>query len=194
MGRRWMTQVDVLTNNIKDAAKTCTKCGETKLTTEFYKAARSRDGLQCSCKACRKIEDAAYYVANREQVNAANKKYRAENLDKTRAVNLKWKAAWQKANPEACRISSHNYRASKRSNGGRLSHGLSDKLIKLQRGKCACGCGQSLGTDYHRDHIMPLALGGTNTDDNIQLLRKLCNLQKSAKHPVDFMQERGFLL
>lgn len=35
---------------------------------------------------------------------------------------------------------------------------------------------------------------GTNTDDNIQLLRKLCNLQKSAKHPVDFMQQRGFLL
>jgi len=36
--------------------------------------------------------------------------------------------------------------------------------------------------------------GGSNTDDNMQLLRKLCNLQKHAKHPVDFMQERGFLL
>lgn len=34
----------------------------------------------------------------------------------------------------------------------------------------------------------------TNTDDNIQLLRKLCNHKKGTKHPVDFMQERGFLL
>lgn len=44
------------------------------------------------------------------------------------------------------------------------------------------------------DHIMPLALGGTNTDDNIQLLCPTCNRSKHAKHPVDFMQQRGFLL
>jgi 5-methylcytosine-specific restriction endonuclease McrA len=44
------------------------------------------------------------------------------------------------------------------------------------------------------DHIIPLALGGTNTDDNIQLLRAKCNKQKGAKHPIDFMQQRGFLL
>ena len=46
----------------------------------------------------------------------------------------------------------------------------------------------------HLDHIMPLALGGSNTDDNIQLLRARCNLQKRAKHPVDFMRERGYLI
>jgi len=28
----------------------------------------------------------------------------------------------------------------------------------------------------------------------MQLLNAICNLQKHAKHPVDFMQERGFLL
>lgn len=74
-----------------------------------------------------------------------------------------------------------------------MSSGLAIRLYKLQRGKCAC-CGLPLGDDYHLDHIMPLALGGTNTDDNIQLLRAKCNMQKSAKHPVDFMQQRGFLL
>lgn len=40
---------------------------------------------------------------------------------------------------------------------------------------------------------MPIARGGSNTDDNVQLLCPACNLKKSAKHPVDFMQERGFL-
>lgn len=57
-----------------------------------------------------------------------------------------------------------------------------------------CYCGKPLGDAYHLDHVMPLALGGSNTDDNMQLLRDRCNLQKHAKHPVDFMQERGFLL
>lgn len=70
---------------------------------------------------------------------------------------------------------------------------IAERLFKLQRGKCAC-CKQPLGDDYHMDHIMPLSLGGSNTDDNIQLLRAKCNQQKSAKHPVDFMQQRGFLI
>jgi 5-methylcytosine-specific restriction endonuclease McrA len=81
----------------------------------------------------------------------------------------------------------------KKETGGKLSSKLAARLFVLQKGKCAC-CLQPLGDDYHIDHIMPLALGGTNTDDNIQLLRAKCNLQKNAKHPVDFMQQRGFLL
>ena len=77
--------------------------------------------------------------------------------------------------------------------GGVLTLGLSLRLFQLQKGKCAC-CKKPLGSNYHMDHIMPLALGGTNTNDNIQLLRARCNLQKQAKHPVDFMQQRGYLL
>jgi hypothetical protein len=41
---------------------------------------------------------------------------------------------------------------------------------------------------------MPLALGGSNTDDNMQLLRAICNYHKYTKHPIDFMQSKGFLL
>ena len=78
--------------------------------------------------------------------------------------------------------------------GGRLSKGLAAKLFAMQRGRCACGCKQPLGDDYHLDHRMPLVLGGANTDDNMQLLRKICNLQKHAKHPIDFMRQRGFLI
>lgn len=131
-----------------------------------------------------------YRAENREKVNASAAKWRSDNPDKEREKSAKWRAA----NPEICRLKSHNYRARKLDAGGILSKDLAERLFKLQRGKCACGCKQPLGDDYHRDHIMPLALGGTNTDDNIQLLRSTCNLQKSAKHPIDFMQQRGFLL
>ena len=185
--------------------KTCTKCGCTKEATEFHAAKGGLGGLKSQCKACAKTARAKWYEANKDQENEASAKWRADNLVVAKACQANWRAknqekanamaaAWQKANPEACRIHHHNRRAREREAIGNLSAGLADKLFRLQRGKCACGCSQPLGADFHRDHIMPLALGGSNTDDNIQLLRSTCNLQKKAKHPVDFMQQRGFLL
>lgn len=47
---------------------------------------------------------------------------------------------------------------------------------------------------YPVELFIPLWMGGANTDENMQLLRAVCNMQKSAKHPIDFMQSRGFLL
>ena len=60
-------------------------------------------------------------------------------------------------------------RARKRENGGILSKGLSDRLFKLQKGKCPC-CNQPLGENYHLDHVLPLALGGTKTEIRAQFL------------------------
>ena len=132
---------------------------------------------------------AMYYSSNKDKVREYNDKWRAENLDRVRAAS----SAYQSANLDKFRVYEQNRRARKRESGGKLSIGLAERLFRLQRGKCAC-CGQPLGNDYHLDHIMPLALGGSNTDDNMQLLRGSCNLKKGAKHPVEFMQSRGFLL
>lgn len=162
---------------------------------------------------------AKYCAANQEKVRDRHAKYCEANPDKRRATFAKWRAAnpdkvreqkskyyednreklreyaakWHAENPEKSRIQSLNRRARKRAGGGKLSQGLAERLFELQRGKCAC-CKQPLGDDYHLDHIMPLALGGSNTDDNIQLLRSTCNQQKKAKHPADFMRQRGFLI
>lgn len=152
-----------------------------------------------------KSKGVKYRAEYPERVRAARAKWNAANTEKRRADVDKWQAAnpekvkassakWAAANREALRIRDQNRRARELEAGGNLSKGLVERLFKLQRGKCACGCKQQLGDDYHRDHILPLALGGTNTDDNVQLLRATCNLQKHAKHPVDFMQGRGFLI
>lgn len=114
------------------------------------------------------------HANNKEKNNKRSINYRLANLDRYRAY-------------------AHNRRALIKLSGGKLSPEIASKILALQKGRCAC-CGEPLGSDYHLDHIMPLALGGTNTDDNIQLLRSTCNRQKYAKHPVDFMQQRGFLL
>lgn len=136
-----------------------------------------------------KTYNATYRAANPKKKSLYTGAWRTANPDKVKAYS----AAWAKANPEAIRNLRHKRRARKQNSGGSLSRGLVSKLLILQKGKCPC-CGLLLGENYHMDHIIPLALGGSNTDDNIQLLRQRCNIQKRAKHPVDFMQERGFLL
>lgn len=76
---------------------------------------------------------------------------------------------------------------------GRLPRGTIPRLGGYQRWKCAI-CRTGIKRKYHVDHIVPLALGGEHKPENIQLLCPTCNVRKSAKHPVDYMQERGFLL
>lgn len=121
-------------------------------------------------------------------------RYRREYLRANMEAALARGVAWRKKNPDAVRRYGANRRARKKAGGGRLSPGISNRLFALQRGRCACGCGERLGSDYHLDHVIPLARGGANVDSNMQLLRKACNLRKSSKDPVDFMREQGFLL
>ena len=130
-----------------------------------------------------------YRLQNKDRLNECSRIYYKDNKNKIAAH----KAAYHTANPEIKRINNQNRKALVRVSGGKLSKGLCEKLFKLQKGKCAC-CGNLLSDNYHLDHIMPIALGGANEDWNIQLLRGECNLQKHAKHPVDFMQSKGFLL
>lgn len=136
-----------------------------------------------------KKRDANYYTKNAQRILAS----KAEYYEKNREAEVAKKQTYYQANPEKFVIWVGNRRAKKLAVGGRLSQGLAVRLFKLQKGKCPC-CKQALGDKYHLDHIIPIALGGTNTDDNIQLLRSTCNHQKWAKHPIDFMQSRGFLL
>lgn len=183
--------------------KTCTKCGETKPTTEFHKNSSKRDGLYYHCKLCSREARVNRYNANSEKAKQSAAAYRSAKPEKVKAT----KAAWAKSNPEkkrsscakwraanklARRILDNNRNARKREAGGKLSKGIAERLFKLQRGKCAC-CGVKL-TDNHLDHVIPIALGGPNEDWNMQLLCAPCNLSKHAKHPIDFMQQRGFLL
>lgn len=235
--------------NRENLKKRCSKCGTTKCVSEFGKAKKNKDGLNCWCKSCARASYKKYMSENRLLVNERKKdKYYLDvevirkqkrewhNLNKEKSLQIQKKyrtsnAAlcnlrarnWRNKNSERVKayamlyrianaetrnlrrkewglLNSHvikaytqNRRALIKSSGGKLSRDIAQRLKVLQRGKCAC-CGEPLGEDYHLDHIMPLALGGTNSDDNMQLLRKKCNLQKSAKHPVDFMQQRGFLL
>lgn len=128
------------------------------------------------------------YAKDKPSQRKRSAEYYEKNSEK---IKMRVKV-WANKNPDVVKVLSQNRRAREKSSG-RLSKGIEAKLFGLQKGKCAC-CRKPLGKDYHMDHIVPLARGGTNTDDNIQLLTAKCNMQKNAKDPIEFMQSRGFLL
>lgn len=128
-------------------------------------------------------------IKNAAAIKKSSENWKNQNRER---LNL-YAKQWAKDHPGARRIAQQNRNAKKNAVDGVLSKGLAEKLLVLQKGKCPC-CGQNLGKNYHLDHVVPLFLGGGNVDSNMQLLRGRCNLQKHAKHPIDFMQSRGFLL
>lgn len=100
-----------------------------------------------------------------------NKEYRRQNPEKVREY-----ASTRKGRKLSC-----------------LPRGTIPRLFKLQKKRCAvCRC--KLGSNYHVDHIVPLMLGGEHVPSNLQILCPTCNVRKWAKDPVQFMQERGFLI
>jgi len=133
---------------------------------------------------------AAYAAANKEQTKKRYASWKAKNIEHVKELN----AAYRLAHPEVKRRDSHNRRAQKKNNGGRISTDLFSKLFLFQRGKCAIckTCLKKAG--YHYDHIITLSRGGENKDSNIQLACPKCNLKKRNKDPIKFMQEMGLLL
>lgn len=117
-------------------------------------------------------------VIERQRVRASS----AEGLDRQRA--------YRKANKDKMR----EFRVRRRGRSyGRLPSGTVAKIGALQKWLCVV-CRDGIKDKYHADHIVPLAKGGLHVAENIQLLCPTCNVRKSAKDPIDFMQSRGFLL
>ena len=99
---------------------------------------------------------------------------------------------WRKANPERYQESNRNHKAKRRGAEGRHTAKDIREIFVLQKGRCAvCRCRLD---GYHVDHIVPLAAGGTNNRQNIQLACLPCNLAKGARDPINFMQSLGRLL
>lgn len=182
-----------------------------------------RRTIDKECVECRRVggrrwkkQNAGLLRAREKERLSSNPEYRLKAIAKRRAKEARkydrlspeqrrekrnrWKDGWRERNPEGWR----QYRKAKRARHRRRRrqiagrHTLADikRIYKGQKGRCAYYriCGNRLGTDYHEDHIVPIARGGTNDKTNIQLACGPCNLLKSAQDPVDFAQSLGLLL
>lgn len=125
----------------------------------------------------------------KDEILSEKKEWRKNNKDKLSS----YAKEWRKNNHDKTSHYHRVRRAIKRSALG--SHSADDVqlLLVMQKNKCAV-CHISILKGYHVDHVIPLAIGGTNDKWNLQLLCPTCNMSKGAKHPIDFMQGRGMLL
>jgi hypothetical protein len=156
-----------------DYTKTCSLCGETKLSDQFNSAPTSRDGLQSRCKVCQ---------------NKLYTEYRKANPDKRREQHAAWRSQqpmgdsarrareWRKRNPE--RAKDHDLKRTRR-----LPLGTYARMLAEHRGRCAiCGTDRPNGMGrFHVDHCHA-------TDAIRGILCSNCNLLIGhAKDRVDLL-------
>ena len=137
-----------------------------------------------------------YYLRNKEERDAWAKSYRVANSESARMRTRQWlkdnserakayKLIYHKENPEVFA----NARAVRRvrEKTGKLSKGLFIRLLEEQGSTCP-GCLIDIDrSNAQMDHFVPLSKGGTNTDNNIQLLCGLCNYRKHATDPMEWL-------
>ena len=101
------------------------------------------------------------------------------------AERAEYDRCWREAHPESVAAHRRNRRARKCAAAG--THTAADIAAQRtrQRGKCFW-CGKKVGRHYHVDHVVPLALGGSNGPENLVIACANCNLSKHAKHPMDW--------
>ncbi|MGI4797663.1 MAG: HNH endonuclease [Janthinobacterium lividum] len=68
-------------------------------------------------------------------------------------------------------------------------------ILYSEQGGCCAGCFKPMGEDVHVDHVEPLARGGRDVFENMQLLHSDCNLAKGATSAAQWFAHnwRAFL-
>lgn len=179
---------------MSEQTKKCSKCGEVKATTEFYKDKSKKDGRTSRCRVCRSLEAAKYRAENPENVKMAQAKWCAENRDKRKAYYAKYRAEnlekekarsakYQKANLDRFRAYEQRRRARKANALGDHTAEQLQARFDYHGNKCVyCDSTENL----HADHQIPLSRGGTNFASNMVPACASCNLSKNDKTPIEF--------
>lgn len=124
----------------------------------------------------------AYLRAHREQAMQWEKERQARNPHRVRQ--------WREAHPESARLinqrASQRRRAKKSNAEGSHTEAEWRSLVSEFEERCVC-CGEHFGLErLTKDHIVPLALGGSDFIENIQPLCARCNSKKGKRHSTDY--------
>lgn len=143
----------------------------------YFKERHERDPQKARDRASK------WYAENREKASLRAKARRREKppTDAEKENKRLRAAELRKADPARSKDKRHAERARRRECGAMPSRNKMSVL--LRNAKCAA-CGS---TDHPEiDHILPLALGGTHSPANLQVLCRPCNRSKGAKHPDEW--------
>lgn len=189
----------------------CKTCKEYKTLDLFPKNKTYKSGYASQCKACRKVYNKEYYIANKNQVQQKNQEWYIANKDRKKQYDKEWRAKnaerikrlckeyriannqftreickkWRAANGAKMLVHGSNRRARKRS----AYYEKYDRQAIFSRDKFICHlCGKRTKPKVNNnhpdfavlDHVVPLALGGTDTPWNVKTACRDCNGKKKA--------------
>lgn len=176
-------------------SQTCKICGSTKPLNEFYKNSTYTTGHESRCKECRKAYQADLYLLNLEDKRQYSRKYyhknkeqrskyRSEWYQKNKNKNNQYHKEWRRNNPERSRaqrkIENSRRRARIENAAGNYTTSEWMKLKEKYDSKCLACDRSEPEVKITPDHVIPLALGGSNDIDNIQPLCWGCNASKRS--------------
>lgn len=182
-GRRGVCKACRLTGGHAPVAeKACTGCGITKPVSAFQRRAATPDGYHQRCRECRSAYRRERYPDERDEIQAAIRAWRAENPEKV----LEAAKRWARANADRRRGYDSRRRARKRD-----THVGPVDVRALWTGVCPlCGAeiDETLKSPHPMskslDHIIPLSLGGSHEQSNLQWTHLRCNIRKGARPTI----------
>lgn len=201
----------------------CKKCNTSKQYDAFY-FNKARNKYGSTCKACVKIEKAAFYQANKERLDAKTAAYRKanpesiaatkaksrlKNVEHYRAKNLKWQRENAERHLEHSKAFYHRNAA--REKARTLAHARAnpDKVAAKNNKRRVARLNQHDPTTdktivdsiyakcpegYEVDHFYPINLGGSDHQENLCYLPTADNRSKSGKHPAQCEQQLKSLI
>src|SRR3972149_6292312 len=119
-----------------------------------------------------------YARNHREQKKEADKNRKANNPERAKELS---RLRYQR-NRDTYLARTRNYRARKREAAGTHTAADTKKQYTMQKGLC-WWCSYELGQQYHVDHRIPLARGGSNGPENIVISCPSCNTSRRDKLP-----------
>lgn len=137
----------------------------------------------------------AYYLANKDRIQATTRKWQEANRERARELVRNWYSKnrdraieltrrWQRANYERVLANVKRRIHRLRAAHGEYTVAEIEAIYRAQKGRCAAehGCGKKFArTKMEIDHIVPVSKGGCNFPFNLQLLCKSCNRRKHAR-------------
>jgi 5-methylcytosine-specific restriction endonuclease McrA len=118
---------------------------------------------------------------HREVLSKSFQKHKAQRTADTRA--------WRHRNKAASSLHVRAAKAKRRAAEGKFTKPDIIALLASQKAICAA-CPSDIAENFHVDHVRPLARGGTNWPDNLQLLCPTCNRSKGRKTMDEWLEWR----
>lgn len=153
-------------------------------------------GKNTQCKSCKSAKMRKHRAQYPDETRKIKRRYYINNTTKVKADARNWR----KSNPNKVTEQTQRKRARKaNAPSGKLPS--KKELLERQGGRCYwCGCKASRiprhpnGYKWTLDHVVALANGGSNTEDNIVIACHQCNSRKRDKSLEQWAQENGRLL